>query len=318
MCFGWQGLRNDYCMMSWKCARQDEWLMLYAWLNNLSVLHLTLATFLVTVSKTQTSPLPRMLPSSAYQSWTLYYKNSYCRITFLFVCWQGLWNNELKMCKTRRMVDVVYIIAQQLRFWTLDSCNISWDPFLENYDIKFDQAPRLFSTLWIQKIKHAPSAIASKITRFHNLAAPVVRCCSVSHFSLPWKMRIASANVMPALVYMSLLAWFCAYALHLGLCDAFQNLQVRFFWHLLHLNLVLILWKYIPFLSSCPPNKTTNVDDVDWKREECQLTSLMTKHINALFCSTFRLRMFRVSVFVLICIWGFNLLELPAKVVVWI
>jgi len=33
---------------------------------------------------------------------------------------------------------------------------------------------------------------------------------------------------------MILLAWFCAYALHLGVCEAFRNLQVRFFWHMLH------------------------------------------------------------------------------------
>jgi hypothetical protein len=290
--------------------------MLYTWLNNLSVLHVTSATFLATVSKTHTSPLPRMLPSSSYQSWTLYYKNSYCRITFPFVCWQGLWNNESKLCKTRQMVDVVYFIAQQLWFhWT--PATFLGILFHKIMIFKFDQAPRLFSTLWIQKRKHAPSAIASKITRFYNLASPVVRCCSVSHFS-PLKDENSSANVMSALVYMSLLAWFFAYALHLGLCDASQNLQVKFFWHLLHVNLVLILWKYIPFLLSCSPYKTTNVDDVDSKREECQLTSLMTKHINLLCCSTFRLRMFRVFVSVFICIWGFNLLELPAKVVVWI
>jgi len=163
--------------------------MLYTWLNNLSVLHVTSATFLATVSKTHTSPLPRMLPSSSYQSWTLYYKNSSCRITFPFVCLQGLWNNESKLCKTRQMVDVVYFIAQQLWFhWT--PATFLGILFHKIMIFKFDQAPQLFSTLWIQKIKHAPSDIASKITRFHNLAAPVVRCCSVSHFSLPWKMRI--------------------------------------------------------------------------------------------------------------------------------
>ena len=33
--------------------------------------------------------------------------------------WQGLWNNGLKMCKTRRMVHLVYMIAQQICFhWT--------------------------------------------------------------------------------------------------------------------------------------------------------------------------------------------------------
>lgn len=201
---------------------------------------------------------------------------------------------------------------------SLDSCNISWDPFLENYDIQIwpgtttvldtvdpeDKARSVSHCIQDHTIPQSSSSCGTMLLRFT--------------FFSPLKDENSSANVMSALVYMSLLAWFFAYALHLGLCDASQNLQVRFFWHLLHVNLVLILWKYIPFLLSCSPYKTTNVDDVDSKREECQLTSLMTKHINALCCSTFRLRMFRVFVSVFICIWGFNLLELPAKVVVWI
>jgi len=47
MCFVLQGWLNEHCVMSWEFARQDEWLMLYTWLHNISVLHLTPATFRV-------------------------------------------------------------------------------------------------------------------------------------------------------------------------------------------------------------------------------------------------------------------------------
>jgi len=138
----------------------------------------------------------------------------------------NLWNNELKLCQTRQMIGCIRHCTTVMI--SLDSCNISWDPFLENYDIQIwsgtttvldtvdpeDKARSVSHCIEDQTIPPSSSSCGTMLLRF-------------TIFS-PLKEENSSANVMPALVCMSLLAWFFAYALHFGLCDASENLQVRF------------------------------------------------------------------------------------------
>jgi len=138
----------------------------------------------------------------------------------------NLWNNELKLCQTRQMIGCIRHCTTVMI--SLDSCNISRDPFLENYDIQIwsgtttvldtvdpeDKARSVSHCIEDQTIPPSSSSCGTMLLRF-------------TIFS-PLKEENSSANVMPALVCMSLLAWFFAYALHFGLCDASENLQVRF------------------------------------------------------------------------------------------